>query len=243
MALSSSFVGITGTQVAGVTDNLLVYLDAGASVSYPGTGTAWSDLSGNANNGTLNNAPTYESANRGAFIFNGTTNEVTLASNYPSVVNNFSAEVWCRPSTTINAFSPESNSGTDGIGAGGNIINAQQGPDAGFGLAVGTNGVVVIEHGGSYMPTILVAPLTITSITQIVIVYTNKQPSLYINGVLTKTGLTSTRTNVSLNGGKIGSGSYTYWVGRLYALKYYDRSISASEVTQNFNSLRTRYGV
>jgi hypothetical protein len=240
VALLSSFAGLTGDKIPGVTNGLLVYLDAG--ISYPG-GSIWYDLSGNANNGVLTVPPTYTSTGNGYFTFNGANTEVTLSSNYPLVVNNFSAEVWCLPLTTINVSSPESNSGTDGIVAGGNIINAQQGPDAGFGLAVGTNGVVSIEHAGSYMPPILVAPLTITSLTQIVIVYTNKQPSLYINGVLTRTGRTSTRTNVSLNGSKIGSSSYTYWTGNLYALKYYNRSISASEVEQNFNSLRTRYGV
>ena len=239
MASLSSFAGLTGDKIPGVTNGLLVYLDAG--ISYPG-GPIWYDLSGNANNGALTVPPTYTSTNNGYFTFNGSTTEVTLSTNYPSVVNNFSAEVWCLPSVALT-LQNESNSGTSGIGAGGTVINNQQGPDGGFGLAVGTNGVQVLEHAGSYLPTILVAPLTITSLTQIVIVYTNKQPSLYINGVLTRTGLTSVRTNVNLNGSKIGSSPYTYWTGNLYALKYYNRSISASEVTQNFNSLRTRYGV
>lgn len=35
------------------TENLLIYLDASKPESYPGTGTAWTDLSGNGNNGQL----------------------------------------------------------------------------------------------------------------------------------------------------------------------------------------------
>lgn len=36
-----------------LTDSLVMLLDAGNPLSYPGSGTAWNDLSGNGNNGTL----------------------------------------------------------------------------------------------------------------------------------------------------------------------------------------------
>jgi len=38
-----------------VTSGLQVYLDAGITTSYPGTGTTWNDLSGNGVNLTLTN--------------------------------------------------------------------------------------------------------------------------------------------------------------------------------------------
>ena len=38
-----------------ITDGLIVALDASVSESYPGSGTTWTDLSGNGNNGTLVN--------------------------------------------------------------------------------------------------------------------------------------------------------------------------------------------
>ena len=44
-----------------ITDGLVLCLDAGNTKSYPGSGTAWSDLSGQGNNGTLTNGPTYSS--------------------------------------------------------------------------------------------------------------------------------------------------------------------------------------
>ena len=63
---------------------------------------------------------------------------------------------------------------------------------------MGTNGVSVYEHGDSYMPALLVYDTPITGWNHIAVVYTNKQPILYINGILVRTGLTSLRPEVFL---------------------------------------------
>ena len=55
-----------------VTNNLFLYLDAANAKSYPGSGTAWKDLSGQNNDTTLVNGPTYNSNNSGCFVFDGT---------------------------------------------------------------------------------------------------------------------------------------------------------------------------
>ena len=54
-----------------VTDVLVLCLDAANRRSYPGSGNSWLDLSGNGNNGTLTNGPTYSSANGGSLVFDG----------------------------------------------------------------------------------------------------------------------------------------------------------------------------
>jgi hypothetical protein len=61
MALLSSFVGLTGTQLF-VQSGLVVNLDAQSSLSYPGSGTTWFDLSGNNNNATVTNGLTVNSS-------------------------------------------------------------------------------------------------------------------------------------------------------------------------------------
>jgi len=58
----------------------VLYLDAGNISSYPGTGTTWTDLSGNNNNGTLINSPAFDSGNGGSIVFNGTNNYMRLGS-------------------------------------------------------------------------------------------------------------------------------------------------------------------
>jgi hypothetical protein len=59
------------------TGGLQLYLDAGVTASYAGTGTAWNDLSGNGNNLTLVNGPAYSSSNGGFFLFDGTNDYVS----------------------------------------------------------------------------------------------------------------------------------------------------------------------
>jgi hypothetical protein len=69
-----------------VTDGLILALDAADRTSYPGSGTTWSDLVGN-NYGTLTNGPTFNSANCGTIVFDGTNDYVFINSvtNYKSI--------------------------------------------------------------------------------------------------------------------------------------------------------------
>ena len=56
-----------------VTDGLVVHYDAANTKSYPGSGTAWKDLSGKGNNGTIYGA-TFGSGN----YFDGDIAEVLV---------------------------------------------------------------------------------------------------------------------------------------------------------------------
>jgi len=194
----------------------------------------------NGNNGTLTNGPTYSSANGGSIVFDGTNDYVQLSSAY-SITNTFSIELWCLPSTT-HQIDGESTSGTSGASGQRYIINPQNsGANGGAGISIGTNGVSVYEHGSAYLPCLLSYAATITSVTQVVVVYTNGQPSLYLNGTFIKNGLTSPRT-VSFPGDKIGFGDYGSYSGTISSVRYYNRALSAAEVTQNYNALVGRFG-
>jgi hypothetical protein len=60
-----------------ITQNLVLCLDAGNPKSYPGSGTAWTDLSGNGNTGTLVNGVGYNSGNLGSLVFDGSNDHIT----------------------------------------------------------------------------------------------------------------------------------------------------------------------
>ena len=62
-----------------VRDNLVLYLDAANTKSYPGSGTTWKDISGKGNNGTLTNGPTFDSNNLGSIDFDGVNDHVVLS--------------------------------------------------------------------------------------------------------------------------------------------------------------------
>ena len=79
-----------------VTDGLVLCLDAGNSKSYPGSGTILTDLSRRGNNGTLTNGPTFNSADGGAIVFDGTNDYILIADNnvFDFGTGDFAVELW-----------------------------------------------------------------------------------------------------------------------------------------------------
>jgi hypothetical protein len=211
----------------------------GATVA---TGGGWADRSGTGNNGELVNGPTFGSSNGGSIVFDGVNDYISATSS--NVFNNFSYDIWCLPTAT-HEIDAESNSSTTGTSGQRYLIGPvfQGDPDAGSGISVGTNGVSVYEHASGYMPPLLVYSATINSIVHIVVNYTNKVPSLYLNGVFIKNGLTSPRTNVKITTNEIGAHSYGGFSGNIYSAKFYNRALSASEVLQNYNATKGRFGL
>ena len=88
-----------------VTNGLVLHLDAANIRSYPGSGTAWTDLSGQGNNGTLTNGPTFDANNAGSIVFDG-TNDYVLGSTFTGLgSSNRAVDVWFR----IISLSPSGN--------------------------------------------------------------------------------------------------------------------------------------
>ncbi len=109
--------------------------------------------------------------------------------------------LWVKPSDETPLL-PEAKSGIIGLSARRNDVIfpphgdtfSTDGRHAGAGLAVGTNGVSVFEHGASYFVPILTHAAQLNGWTHLAVVYNNGQPSLYLNGVLVHTGLQSDYT-------------------------------------------------
>ncbi len=136
------------------------------------------------------------------------------------VDNNFTVSFYAKPEKSIT-IPEESTSGTAGVNNEiGYAVAPQHGGDwgnenvdAGVGVSVGTNGIAVYEHGAAYMPALLAwkSDTPLTEWTHISVVYSNKTPSLFVNGIKMKTGLTSSRTvhpSASSFGGAPGLGYY-----------------------------------
>ena len=227
-----------------VTDGLQMNMDAGIPESYVGSGGVWNDLSGNNRHVTLVNSPSYSSANGGFLSFNG-TNQNANRTNENIGTNSFSLDVWARPTATITV-NAQANSGTTGLtGQRYLLFPIQSATNGGAGISLGTNGLSVYEHGNAYIAPLLSHALAIsnTVFTNIVIVYTNKLPSLYINNVFIKNGLTSLRASVFYNPAEFIGVTYGAYAGSVASVKIYNKSLSVSEITQNFNALRGRYGI
>jgi len=102
--------------------------------------------------------------------------------------------------------------------------------DGGAGLSVGTNGISVYEHGSSYMPVLAAYEAEIgEDWNHIMIVYDNKQPTIYLNGLPVHTGQTSPRALVNAPVA-MGGMAYGYFEGLMDDIRIYSRALTAGEV-------------
>jgi hypothetical protein len=163
-----------------------------------------------------------------------------------SFSNNFTIESWVRPVAT-HQMDAESTSGISGISNKRYMLwPTWRNFDGGIGISVGTNGVSVYEHGSNFINALLVWSGAITNWTHIAVTFTNKQPSLYVNGALVKTGLASLHTNVwpSLGAcnqypgqvGGLGGGSYGYYQGEMDEFRLWKTTRTQTEIQTWMNS-------
>ena len=171
-----------------------------------------------------------------ALIFDGTNDFIAGDSLSGVAANTFTYEFWAYPTGTISVVA-ESTGGTSGVSGQRYAIFPAwggTGGNAGAGVSVGTNGVGVFEHADSYLPALLFWQGTLTGWTHIAVVYADKQPSLYINGVWVRTGLTSTKTNVYPSlflSDPIGYGDY--YAGQIDEFRIWSTTLTAAEIRAN----------
>jgi hypothetical protein len=219
-----------------ITSGLVLNLDAGNPSSYPGSGTSWFDLSGNGNNGTLNNGPTFTGSFGGSIVFDGTNDQVDVSSaNLPIQFGTspFAIELWVRATNSSKRQGLVCASGGTGNGP----IFAIESNTVGVGIYGSAN--VVNTGAGS-----------IAANTWYHIVLTRASTSsnstyIYINSVLNGTGTLSTNFS-STNSVGIGYTPNTaeYTVGNIAAVRIYkNKYLSDSEVLQNYNAVKSRFGL
>ena len=229
-----------------VTNGLLLNFDAAFTPSYPTTGTTLYDTSSFGNNGTLANGPTFSSANGGGIVFDGVddTYSITGISLGTSALT---IDCWFKyqdnsiyyPSICFAGDYP-SGDGQTGWGFGSvnmekayRFLMAQQGSQIGVLLGSMVNGTIYN----------FVGTRTISGTQQIL--------RGYLNGTLVGSATGNTIFNLSTS---------TYFPGynptilrprqygnqppppaTLYNIKVYTRDLSASEISQNYEAIGTRY--
>ncbi len=172
-----------------------------------------------------------------AFSFNGVDDEVmNLVPGLTNITDSFTMEFWAWP-TAGHSTTPEWGTGGQRYA----IFPDWGGFEAaGAGVSVATNGVTVFEHGNCYMPAMLVYKASITGWTHIAVVYDDKQPKLYVNGVLVKSGLVSSRSFVYpstwFGGHESETSNYGHYAGLLDEISIYNRALSAKEISAIYAS-------
>ena len=215
-------------------DNLLVYLDASSSWSYPRTGTTWIDLAGtsNASNFTLNGA-TFFSSNGGCIDFDGTNDYVERGSRLFNTGGSFSVSAW--------VYS-DSFSGTNSY-----TIISNYGDTGSFQLRYKNgSGLQILESTISTLGTFTGSTLSAENWYNITVTFNNSTDvyTLYINGSSVST-ITSSE-NFSADPDTIGanhSSTSEYWDGKIAQVFTFDTKLDASEVLANYNATKSNYTV
>ena len=225
-----------------VTNGLVLCLDAANPRSYPGTGTSWSDLSGNGNNGTLVNGVGYSSDNLGSLVFDGVDDRINVS---PENFNlsEFSINIWFKTNNITSDYLRLIHKGdTSGATRGFLIANSN------------INGKLVFLYQPNYTTGEILKRSTFFLTTGIYYCVTMTYNSslgikIYLNGN-EDAGETSTSPDVNWssntgNNFSIGSraGGTQHYNGNISQVQVYNRALSAQEVQQNFLATKGRYGL
>ena len=213
---------------------LVLHLDAGNPASYSGSGTTWNDLSGNGSNVTLTST-SFDAANGGSIVFNGTSSYADFTANIGNS-NVVTVEMWVKtnslsvPVGMYFGFS-QYDVWTNGGNIGFNTSNSDQ-----FGIASSKVDYLGIEESWRHL---------------VFVMYSGSKASnkIYINGEnqgLSQINGTFGTANANLNSGtgRISGWRYDFnWKMnmRVAGFKIYNRELSQQDITNNFNTSKTRF--
>jgi hypothetical protein len=232
----------TSTPAVPVTSNLRLYYDPSNPLSYSGSGTVINDLSGNGLNGTMSNI-TFTSP---YFTYNGTSSQIRVADNslLEPGTGDWTMEVWVNQSVLGNdvVLGKFDNGGETvdvsySIRTTNTTYYAQLGSGSGSGSSLFVNSTNYVGTVGTWY--------------QIVYVFTNIAANTlqtFVNGTSVGTvshNLASILNSTNplyignYNGGEFGQ----YFDGRIGITRLYNSALTSSQVLQNFNADKSKYGL
>ena len=222
-----------------VTDGLVFCLDAGDKMSYPGAGTTWTDLSKRGNNGTLTNGPTFDSANGGSIVFDGTNDYVSITRNSSITPNYISICGWIKiNSKSSNQFLlalPRS------VNGGASYMMYYSLSLDGFVAYARTNSTGTIQTTSTFSPDTgrwYFLSMTSNGSNLILFIDGEFEASLSFSSVLEYSGSTVLRI-----GSYDNQGTPTYTNGNIPLTQIYNRALTPDEIRQNYNATKGRFGL
>jgi hypothetical protein len=222
-----------------VQTGLVLNLDSADVNSYPGSGTTWTDTSGNENSGTLVNGPTYTSGPAGYIATDGTNDYINFGQKF-QYQDQFTAECWVRWTSTPTQ--------TGGCGIYAPIFTNKD-----YGWNINTNGSNTITwniyNTTGAANSVTTSGAYLNQWVHIVGYKNGVTMGLYINGSSIGTATLSTNSVYYAGydctiGGNHPCGGTNYYMGlRMGAARVYNKVLSPTEISQNFNAQRKRYNI
>lgn len=235
-----------------VTDGLVLCLDAANNKSYPGTGNSWYDLSGNDNNATFINGPVYSATNKGGITLDGVNDYISVTENANMRPQTLTAEITLKINSTTNTS----------YGGAPNTIeyilfrqNSRTGNFEGYVINYSetsqTFSCGATPSGGT--PQYAISAVSTTPVGQICsvsAVFDSTVMSLYLNGIFQNSGVkangidyNNTHTLKIGRSAPVGTSFDAAMNGTVYSVKIYNRVLSSSEILENYNAIKGRYGL
>lgn len=223
-----------------VTDGLVLYLDASNIKSYPGSGTDWFDLTRESNNGVLNNGPTFSSSNLGSIVFDGNNDYVSVDNNNTLLPNQLTLSIWLNRSQLGN-YSQVVGVPLD------DVTWSNPFRRYGFEFIADTNTMsfTLGFDDNTYVSTTC-ETFGVDTWFNITGTYDGSNINVYVNGQLSAT---SSETKTLINstskfylGAENSSTTYPFG-GKVGCVNLYNRPLDPSEVLQNYNALKTKFGL
>ena len=223
-----------------VTNGLVLNLDAGFTPSYPTTGTTWYDVSSGGNNGALTNGPTFNSSNDGSIVFDGSDDYINIG--IDKSCNRFTGDF------AVSAWVNRSNTG----GTWGNIIGDYYTNSTGNALEWqlmidSTARLFLYNVTNGYVISPIASGFSANTWINVVVTRIGSTINLYANTNLV-TSVTNTTTFGSatgnLNIGIDGNNASEPFTGKIAGVMIYkNKGLTATEVSQNYNSTKSRFGL
>ena len=207
-----------------IQDGIVLNLDAGASTSYPGSGTTWTDLSGNGNNGTLTNGPTFSSADGGSIVFDGSNNYATITNN-SLPTGNYTINCWVKTPSVIPVTQYDM------------IISTSQ---IFWYLGIYSDKFTIDNNDGVFR---FGSTLSASTWYNVTVTRSGSTDTAYINGVSQGTNTNSAALSGNWEIGRYAYSPSHYWNSNIALVSIYNKALSTQEVQQNFNLLKGRYGL
>lgn len=208
---------------------LIMHLDTGNPASFPGSGSTWTDLSGNGNHGVLQNGVGFSGINNGTMVFDGINDYVATP---------IDADLQVMPSTTWTGWIK-----TTGVSSWQVIFGMEDG---------GWDRMLIIEAGGlglsmghttnRWQTGTFVTP----SVWQYVVtIYDNGSMKFYLNGIEYNTAISEGNhgSNGTFTIGSNQNGVGNFYSGNIAQVSVYNRVLSTEEIQQNFNADKLKYGL
>ena len=217
-----------------VRDGLLLNVDAGNLSSYPGSGTTWTDLSGS---GTVVNlsSTSYTTDAGGGIYFSSSASSAGFTATL-NFSGGFTLETWIKHTGVVSTARVQRYMTISSSPLEGPVLRHNASTNASL------HGYL-FDSGSTFREIDVAGQILTNTYYHLVYTYDGTTFRLYKNNVQVGTLVATVTLPTIGTTHSLAPGGVEYFEGNMYVARYYNRGLTATEVSQNYNALATRFGL